>query len=129
MLASSPAMSDNFVEDAPVLSWRTTANRPRGVHRSLAPSVLSKLAEKLPIIDPYASEPISSSNPTQLMTGSSILASDVTDSTEPVPGPPSAEWFGIEPFLVGTPPYWPHGCSTGFHGWSEVLLETTFDSR
>ena len=61
------------------------------MHRSIAPDVESKFAEKLPIIDPYASEPMSSSKPTQLMTGSLMLASEVIFSTEPVPGPPSAE--------------------------------------
>ena len=55
------------------------------------------------------------------MTGSFMLASEVTKSTEPVPGPPSAEWVGIEPFRVGTPPYWPQGCSTGFH-WFSLLF-------
>ena len=52
MLASSPAISDNFVAEDSVLSWRTTAKSPRGVHRSVAPSVVSKFDEKLPIMEP-----------------------------------------------------------------------------
>ena len=52
MLASSPAISDNFVAEVSVLSWRTTAKSPRGVHRSVAPVVVSKFDEKLPIIEP-----------------------------------------------------------------------------
>ena len=72
--ASSPEKRDNFVDDVDVLSWSTTANRPNGAQRWVAPGVVVRLSEKFPMIEPYASEPISSSSATQLITGSSMVS-------------------------------------------------------
>ncbi len=57
---------------------------------------------------PYAVVP-PSSLATQFTTGSSMVPNTVTLTTSPLPGPPSGEWAGMDPFLLDDPMYCGHG--------------------